>query len=289
MSPPNDYNGSLGSILSKVSGNSMRLGFEYQFAATQRTVGNRINSEIESIIRNDTTPQRLAALESDYKKLETNKGLIDKFNFDLRSNTTRLTSMATNVADAISAFSSIDADTNLTADEITTFTAKRDELVEQVSALLLTTHPDVATPHVIRDIKNMYETLKAMDPVAGVVDAEGTAVPTNGNREILDNLTSLSTLIDTAFNVSDTTLTNAAQMSLNISASLTDKLTDMTVISEVELARREAEIDDIKADYANVLRTISISYESRLTNLEKMTSSLDGWDIQPGSVMNLFA
>jgi len=289
MSPPNNYSGSIASILTKISGNNMRLGFEFQFAATQRTVGKRINSEIDTIIRNDTTPKRLATLERDYAKLETNKGLIDKFKFDMQSNVLRLQDIKTKVASAISAFSSVDADTNLTTAEVTAINEQRDSLVKDISGLMLTVHPDIANPFVVRDVKNMYETIKAMNPVVGAVDPAGTAVPTNGNRAILDDLTSLSSLADTAFNVSETALENASQMSLNISAGLVDKLTDMTSISEVELARRQAEIDDIKASYANTLRTISISYESRLTNMEKMSSALNGWDVQPGSVMNLFA
>jgi len=289
MSPPNDYSGSIASVLTKISGNNMRLGFEFQFASTQRTVGKRINSEIDTVIRNDTTPKRLATLERDYAKLETNKGLIDKFKFDMQSNVLRLQDIKTKVASAISAFSSVDADTNLTTAEVTAINEQRDALVKDISALLLTVHPDIANPFVVRDVKNMYETVKAMDPVVGTVDPAGTAVPTNGNRAILDDLTSLSSLVDTAYNVSDTALENASQMSLNISAGLIDKLTDMTSISEVELARRQGEIDDIKAKYANILRTISISYESRLTNIEKMSSALNGWDVQPGSVMNLFA
>ena len=286
MSPPND---NIGSILSQIARTNMRIGFEYQFAATQKTVGKRINSEIDRIIRNDTTPRRLAALQSDYRKLEDNQKSISAFNFDLKSNSLRLTGMKTKVLDAIAAFSSVDANTNLTTAEVSALTAKRDELIKETSALLLTVHPDIATPFVVRDVKNMYETLKAMVPVVGVVDPAGTVTPTNGNRAILDNLNKLSGLIDTASSVTDTTAANASQIALNISASLVGKLTDITSISDVELKRRQAQIADIKAGYANILRTMSISYESRLTNLEEVAKSLNGWDIPPGSVLNLFS
>jgi len=286
MSPPND---NIGSILSQIARTNMRIGFEYQFAATQKTVGKRINSEIDRIIRNDTTPRRLAALQSDYRKLEDNQKSISAFNFDLKSNSLRLTGMKTKVLDAIAAFSSVDANTNLTTAEVSALTAKRDELIKETSALLLTVHPDIATPFVVRDVKNMYETLKAMVPVVGVVDPAGTVTPTNGNRAILDNLNKLSGLIDTASSVTDTTAANASQIALNISASLVGKLTDITSISDVELKRRQAQIADIKAGYANILRTMSISYESRLTNLEEVAKALNGWDIPPGSVLNLFS
>jgi len=278
----------IATVLTQVSASNFRFGFEQQFNQIQNTTINRINSEIDKVVRNDTTPRRLAALESDYNKLEKNKALIDSFSFDMRSNQLRLADMQTKVADAIAAFSSVDADTNLTADEITALTAKRDALVEDVSALSLSIHPDISTPFVVRDIKNMYETLKAMDPVAGVVDASG-APATNGNRQILDDLTSLSTLIDTAYDVTTTTAENATDITLNISAAMVSNYSDMTQLSNVELARRENEIADIKSHYGNILRVISLSFEARISYMEESNKSLQGWQVQPGSIMNLFA
>ena len=278
----------IATVLTQVSASNFRFGFEQQFIQIQDTTTKRINSEIDKVISNDPTPRRLAALESDYNKLEKNKALIDSFSFDMRSNQLRLADMQTKVADAIAAFSSVDADTNLTADEITALTAKRDALVEDVSALSLSIHPDISTPFVVRDIKNMYETLKAMDPVAGVVDASG-APATNGNRQILDDLTSLSTLIDTAYDVTTTTAENATDITLNISAAMVSNYSDMTQLSNVELARRENEIADIKSHYGNILRVISLSFEARISYMEESNKSLQGWQVQPGSIMNLFA
>jgi len=275
-------------VLTQVSAANFRFGFEQQFNQIQNTTINRINSEIDKVIRNDDTPQRLAALERDYSTLEKNKALIDSFSFDMRSNQLHLAEMQTKVADAIAAFSAVDADTNLTADEIATLTAKRDALVQDVSALSLSIHPDISTPFVVRDVKNMYETLKAMTPVAGVVDASG-APATNGNRQILDDLTSLSTLVNTAYDVTTTTSENAVDISLNITASLATQFSDMTQLSTVELTRRENEIEDIKSHYGNILRVISLSFEARISYMEESNKSLQGWQVEPGSIMNLFA
>ena len=278
----------IGAVLTRVSEANFRFGFEQQFNQIQNTTVKRINSEIDRVIRDDDTPRRLAALEREYSTLEKNKALIDDFSFDLRANQGRLSGMQTKVADAIAAFSSVDDDTNLTAEEIVDLNAKRDELIIDTSALILSVHPDISTPFVVRDVKNMYETLKAMSPVVGVVDASG-APATNGNRQILDDLTTLSGLLDTAYNVTTTTSENATDITLNISSSLAEKFSDMTQLSNVELARRENEIEDIKSKYGNILRVISLSFEARIDYLEQSNNSLQGWEVQPGSITNLFA
>lgn len=282
-------NSDIGTILTKISAGNFKFGFEQQFIQIQNTTIGRINSEIDKVLKNDTTATRLAALERDYGKLEKNKALIDSFSFDQRNNSLRIPTLQNDVEAAIAAFSTDDDDTNLTADEVATITAKRDELIKNVSALSLSIHPDIATPFVIRDVKNMYDTLKAMDPVAGVVDASGTDPATNGNRQILDDLNTLNDLLSTARDVTDTTYANASNISLNLSATLATKLSDLTQISEVELARREAEIADIKSKYSNILRVISVSFEARIASLEEMNKSFSGFSIEPGSVMNLFA
>jgi hypothetical protein len=282
----NDVN--IGNTLTRLSSANFRFGFEQRFNQIQNTSIKRINSEIDTIVKNDTTPRRLAALEREYGKLEKNKALIDSFSFDMRSNQLRLADMQTKVADAIAAFSSADDDTNLTADEVATLSAKRDELVKNVSALNLSIHPDISTPFVVRDVKNMYNTLKEMNPVEGIVDASG-ATATNGNRQILDDLTSLSALIDSAYEVTYTTAENATDIKLNISATMAAKVSDMTQLSNVELTRREDEINAIKSKYGNILRVISLSFEARISAMEKSNEALQGWEIQPGSIMNLFA
>jgi len=289
MPLPNATDTNIGTTLARVSAQNFRFGFEQQFNQIQNTTIRRINSEIDKVIRNDDTPRRLAALERDYNNLEKNKGLIDSFSFDMRSNQLRLADMQTKVADAIAAFSTVDDDTNLTADEVTSLTAKRDELIKETSALLLSIHPDISTPYVVRDVKNMYDTLKAMDPVAGAVDAAGTTIPTNGNRQILDDLTTFSGLINTAYDVTTTTSENATGISLDISATLATKLSDMTLLSNVELQRREGEIEDIKSKYGNILRVISLSFEARIAQMEELNKAAQGWEIEPGSIMNLFA
>jgi len=288
MNPLSTYGVDLGKVLSDISTSNFRFGFEQQFNQIQNTTIKRINSEIDRVIENDDTPRRLAALERDYKKLDDNKKLIDDFHFDLYSNQLRLTEMQTDAADAIAAFSSVDDDTNLTADEVTALTAKRDTLIANTEALLLSIHPDITTPNIIQDVKNTLDTLKAMDPVAGVVDAEGTGSPTNANRQILDDLTTFNSLLNTAYEVTYTTAENAQDISLDITASLAGKVADMSLLSDVELKRQEEEIEGIKAHYGNILRVISVSFEARFSSTEQLAASLQGQQVQPGSIMNIF-
>lgn len=288
MNPLSAYGLSLGTVLSKLSANNFRFGFEQQFSQIQKTTVNRINSEIDRVNSDDDTPKRLAALEREYVRLEKNKALIDSFNFDMKSNQTRLARMETAAGEAIAAFSDEDGDTNLTATELATLTAKRDKLIKDTEGLLLSIHPDVATPYVVRDVKNMLDTLKSMSPVEGVVDAEGADPATNANRQILTDITTLKNLISTAYNVTTTAAENTTDISLDLSSTLATKLADMSEVSNVELQRREDEITAIKSKYGNILRVISLSFEARIDSLEKLGASLEGNQIDPGSVMNLF-
>ncbi|MCW8916149.1 MAG: hypothetical protein OQK24_09890 [Magnetovibrio sp.] len=289
MNPLSAYGVQIGEVLSKIAQGRFRLGFENSFQQIQNTVANRINDEIDRIAREDDTPRRLATLESEYRKIERNKGLIDTYEESVRHNNSRLDTMQENVTAAISAFSTDDDNTNLTADEVTTIEAKRDALIEDTQRLLSTVHPNYAHPTAIRDIKNQLATLQAMEPVVGVVDAEGSGSPSNSNRDILDSLNSLDTLISTAKNVGTVVQEDLFSVSLNLQAKLAGNAADLTTISTVELKRREEEIDQIKADYGNILRMISLSFEAQANSAEKLGESLAGGKIEPGSVMNLFS
>ncbi|MBF0249291.1 MAG: hypothetical protein HQL35_01540 [Alphaproteobacteria bacterium] len=229
-------------------------------------------------------------MEKEYQKLEKNKALIDSFHTELISNATRLETMTNTVGEAIDAFSAGDDDTNLTAAEVETLSAKITKVADDVERLLITIHPDIVQTDIIRDVKNYLTTLRNMAPVEGVVDPEGTdpGAATNANREILDTLGTFKTLVETAYEVTSVTKENASDISLTLSANLATKLSDMTQLSNVELARREAEIEDIKAHYANILRVISLSFEARMSANEQLSKSLEGGQIEPGSIMNLF-
>jgi hypothetical protein len=289
MNPLSTYGVNLGTVLSEIAAGNFRFGFEVQFNQIQNTAIKRTNSEIERLIKNDTTPTLLAAQERDVNKLQKNKALIDSFNFDMNANQLQLAKMQTDVTDAIAAFSAVDDTTNLTTEEVATLTAKRDALLASTSALLLSIHPDIATPFVVRDVKNMYDTLKAMNPVAGVVDAAGTTPATNDNRQILDDLNKLSGLVNTAYDVTTTTAENSSSISFDLSARLAEKLADITQLSDVELKKRQQEIEDIKSRYGNMLRVISLSFEARRASMEQLGKSLQTPQIEPGSVMNLFS
>lgn len=288
MNPLSAYGLKLTSALSKLAAGSFRLGMETSFQSIQTTAIKRMNDEIDKVIANDDTPRKLANLEREYRVLEKNKVTIDAFAFDTQSNLLRLVRMNSDVSDAIAAFSDVDDETNLTADEVATLTAKRDALISDTQALLLTVHSDISTPFIIRDVKNYLTTLKDINPVVGVVDPAGTTTPTNDNRSILDTLTTFSGLLSTAQTVADTTAETAFNMSLDTQAVLASKLSDMSELSDVELQKRQDEIDTIKTKYGNMLRSISLSFEARAQSLEKMTGALGEQEIPLGSIMNLF-
>jgi hypothetical protein len=289
MDPIQAYGGGIGQALLKISQGNFRIGFEQSYSQIQNTTIKRINSEIDQVIAKDDTPRRLAALEKEYGKLEINKALIDGYAFDTRANMLHLIDMQTTGNEAVAAITADDDDTNLTADELSTLTEKTTSLVEDGKKLLLTVHPEIQTPFVVRDVKNLLSEIEALSPVAGTIDAEGSGSPTNDNRALYDKLTELTSLMETAYNVTTIANDNAQDISLDIQATMATRLADMTKISTVELQAREDQIEAIKAKYGNLLRSISLSFEARMASIEQMQSAMNGFDIPNGSVMNLFA
>ena len=289
MSPIQAYGGGIGQALLKISQGNFRIGFENSYRQIENTTINRINSEIEKVIESDDTPARLAALEKEYGKLQQNSLLINGYSADTRTNMLHLEGMQTTATEALAALTAVDDDTNLTADELTTLTEKQTSLVEDGKKLLLTVHPDIATPHIVRDVKNLVTEIEALTPVAGTIDASGSGSPSNDNRTLYDKLTELSSLMSTAFDVTSIANENAQDISLDIQATMASRLADMTRISTVELKEREDEIENIKSKYGNILRAISLSFEARMASLDQMQTAMGGFDIPSGSVMNLFA
>ena len=283
--PPID----IASITATTSRNMFRSSFETTFQAIQKNVINRINADIQRVIDSDDTPKRLADLDRESNVLKRNQVLIDNYHYQTRSNRLNLTEMVTSNTSAISAFSTDDDDTNLTANEVTAITALRDELISRSHRLMNTVHPDITTPYALMTVKNELENLKALDVTAGVVDAEGSGSPSNNNRAALDFLNDYAAKLDTAFNTSLTAEELASDVSLYTQGKSAVNISKLTEISTVELQKRQDEIADIKSKYGNILKAISLSFEFQVQNIDRMTAALGKPEIEPGSVMNLFA
>lgn len=275
------------SITASTSARMFRSSFETTFQAIQKTVINRINSDIQRIIDRDDTPKKLADLERENTIIQRNQSLIDDYAFKVRSNRLLVTELQTHNTAAVDAFSADDDDTNLTANEVDTITAMRDEMIAKTQRLISTVHPDITSPYALMDVKNELENLKSLEVTAGVVDAEG-APATNTNRAALDFLTDFAAKLDTAFNVTLNTEELATEISLTTQAKAAINVSSLTEISTVELQKREEQFEAIKADYGNMLRAISLSFEFQVQNIDRMSAALGPREVEPGSIMNLF-
>lgn len=284
----NNFSNSLGAILAKQSRQVFRAGFENTFRQIQNTVTRRINAEIGKIDEKYDLSRKFEELQRKAEKVEADRQLIEQFHKDNYSNQLRLTDMNDTVDNAIAAYSTDDDDTNLTTAEAESLATYQEELAYDIERLVLTVHEDFLQPYIIRDIKNDLTELRSYTPVAGTVDAAGSGSPTNDNRALLDLLGDLSTKLDTGLTVTQTTVESASQLNLRLKAKLFDISSDQTALSAVELERREAEIENVKIEYANMLKVISISFEVQANTLDQMGTSLEGGKIEPGSVMNLF-
>ena len=283
--PPID----IASITAATSQRMFRSSFETSFQGIQKTVINRINADIQRVIDTDNTPKRLADLDRESNLLKRNQVLIDNYHYQTRSNRLNLEEMIPSNTAAIDAFSADDDNTNLTANEVETITAMRDEMISRTHRLMDTVHPDIFTPYALMTVKEELENLKAVDVTAGVVDAEGSGSPSNNNRASLDFLTDFAAKLETALNTSLTAEEMASDISFKTQAKSAVNISTLTEISTVELQKREDEIADIKSKYGNILKAISLSFEFQVQNIDRMTAALGKPQIEPGSVMNLFA
>ena len=279
----------IASITAATSQRMFCSSFETSFQGIQKTVINRINADIQRVIDTDNTPKRLADLDRESNLLKRNQVLIDNYHYQTRSNRLNLEEMIPSNTAAIDAFSADDDNTNLTANEVETITAMRDEMISRTHRLMDTVHPDIFTPYALMTVKEELENIKAVDVTAGVVDAEGSGSPSNNNRASLDFLTDFAAKLETALNTSLTAEEMASDISFKTQAKSAVNISTLTEISTVELQKREDEIADIKSKYGNILKAISLSFEFQVQNIDRMTAALGKPQIEPGSVMNLFA
>lgn len=280
---------SLATTLSKVLSAGARPQAELSFSLMQNTYIRRLNSEIQKVndVRGDVALE--AKLIRDNKKLTMQVASVQQFTFDNQSNLGKLTELAAQVADLSSIFGSDGDALDVTAQEVTDFIAKRDEVVAKINSLYVVNHPDVANFGRIKDLLDQVDALSAFTPDVGAVDPEGTASP-NNNRQIADFLNELTNKTSVAMTVTEETVYLGNQMFTTYQQKIYSNDADLLSMTQVQQADRAKEIEDLKIQYANLLKAVSISQEVNLSMTEGFANKLNGNNLpESGSVMNLFA
>ncbi|MDH5749900.1 MAG: hypothetical protein OEY85_11385 [Rhodospirillales bacterium] len=275
-------------VFAKTARDAARVSFEQNFARLQSTLIDRLNADIEKTIDEDSVNKFEARITREADKLTETIPVLSKILFEAESNQIRLGDLITNISSAISAFSTDDDDTNLTAAEVATLSALKDSISQDLEYLNVHSLTGVILPDSVEDLKAYYSTLNALTPVEGTVDASGSGSPSNDNRTLLDLLGTLGSLADTADLVNDNTKYLVFNLKLDAEAELNKLEAERLEFNLVELQRRSDAIDNLKAETGNLLRTISISFEIQAYFVESLSQSLSDRQPEPGSVLNLF-
>jgi hypothetical protein len=275
-------------VFAKTARDASRVSFELNFAILQDTLIDRLNKKIEAITDDEGAKRLDDRLNRDAKKLNDNLPFVEKVIFDTQSNDIRLGNLSTNIAAAISAFSSDDDDTNLTAAELATLEGLKDSIVQDLEFLNINTLSGLILPDSVEDLKEYYNTLKDLTPVEGTVDADGSGSPSNDNRTLLDLLGTISSLTDTADLVNANTKYLAVNLRLDILAEFQALDSERLEFNLVELQQRTDKIDNLKAETGNLLRVLSLSFENQAFFVETLGDILSEKTPEPGSVLNLF-
>lgn len=276
--------GNLAQQLANIGLGGGRPAFELGFSQMQHTVINRLNDEIHKVNEAGGSKSKLLRLQSDGAKLAKNMPIMEKFLFDTETNKNRIGTVLTKIASMVGLFTD---DNDISAADITAFDATRLEAVDELNKMSQLSYVGFTDGSIIQRLKNEVAAFSALTPVVGVVDAVG-APTTNVNRTIQTSLETLQNTAITAQEVSTNSIYAIVDIRENMYSKMADIQGDVTEINSTVQIKKLAEVEILKSKYANILSSISLSYEVSSTMTEGLASQLSSQRPAKGSVLNLF-
>lgn len=278
----------LATTLSKVLSAGARPAAEYAFSLMQNTYIRRLNTEIEKVndVRGDVAREREMMRQN--TELTGQVESVQNYVYDNQSNLGKMSELANMVADLSDIFGSDGDALDVTAQEQTDFIAKRDEVVEKIRSLYVVVSPEIADFGRMQDLLEQADTLEAYTPDVGAVDASDAANP-NNNRVITDFVGELVNKVSVAMTVTEESVFLGNQMFTTYQQKIYANEAELLGMTEVEQAARTREVEDLKIQYANLLKAVSLSQEIALASSESFGQKLNGSNAaEAGSVLNLF-
>ena len=141
-------------------------------------------------------------------------------------------------------------------------------------------HPDIVDGKEVQNLKDDLETIQGYTAVTGTKSVDNAALVTN--------LNTLLTRSNVALTTTENTVTTALDFEQNVHTKLAGIEADITELSTLEIARKEAEIDDLRADAANLLSAISLSFDANNQFAQDITDRLKPSAPPAGSILNIF-
>lgn len=269
---------SIASTLASVAQASSRIGFEVQFNNLQNTLIKRFNNQVDVINgSNPSNANRITELQKESNKLVQSLPILEAYRGANRNNYGQLEALQEELA-ALGA--SISDDNVVTADEVADFTAKRDLVAQRLDNLYVLVHPDFNDGQVIPKLKESLAELKALTPVVGSLDVD--------NADINTFLTEINNKVANAISTTSNTITSVLFLETSVQSKFSITDSELLELTFEEQERRNTEIEDLKVDLGNTLRSISLSFEVSGGLASAITNSLREQTPPAGSVLNLF-
>lgn len=209
---------------------------------------------------------------------------IEKFLFDTETNKGRLANFYGHINTMIGLFTD---DDNISAADVTAFNAARQEAVDELNKMWQLSYTGFTDGDIIRRLKNELTGLEALAPVEGIVDASGDPA-TNVNREVLTSLETLQTKTATAQDVTLNSIYGIFKMRQDMVSDMSSIQASITELNADAQVKKLAEVEALKEKYANLLHSISLSYEVSSGIAEGLSNQLSKQTPEKGSVLNLF-
>ena len=278
----------LGAALISIGQATARPNFELSFLQLQNSVIRRVNDRIGEVNEATNNTRAVDELQKDRNELVEDIPKLRTFLFGNEANNGRLQELSPVVTSAIAKFSEVDDDTNLTAAEASDINTLKDQIVERLEGLFVIKHPGIEDSDIIEKLKDLVAELNGFTAVAGTVDASGSGSPSNDNRALLDKLAEAQIRVDVGVEVTRNTASVTNGLILNFQKKSLEIESEILGISEGDAQRRSQEVADLRADAANLLQAISISFEASTSLTDFIARSLSPQQVPPGSVLNLF-
>jgi len=269
---------------SKFSQAATKTAFETRFNSIQRGITKRLNKEIEAIA-NDGTERRIAVLQKERDKLADLTPKLQEYQFGLKSNANRFLEISQ--ASQAAAASDADANSILSASEVTALNTAKDAIAENIRRLQTLYYPGIQDGHVVQLMRQDADRLDALTAVAGTVDAAGTTTPTNDNRTLIDLMSEIQTRSVTFASSTTTLVESTNQMIIDIQKKVFDQESSLAELTVLEVSKKTEEIDNLKARYGFILKAISVSFEVS-SGLSDVLAAGTQPPPQKGSILNLF-
>jgi hypothetical protein len=268
---------SIGATLAKLAAATAAPNFDLQFSRLQNTIIRRVNDEIARVNESGAVNKhRVEKLQRDGLKLADSLPLMAAYRVGNENNLGQLQQL---IADTETLSSSLGSD-DVDQSEVDAFNAQLAVVVDRLENIYVYIHPDINDAKAIQYLKQKVDTLNALTPVVGT-QAD--------NQAVIDAVAAFQDQTQSALDTTQNTIILALGLEENIQSNQADILAQFEELTTVDKARKTEEINNIKADYANLLTAISITFETNKNYAAELNKFLTPFTPEPGSILNLFS